>query len=216
MQKENAILFIDGNNLYHLLKDNGLNPSDIDLKKLVTEVCEFLGATPKKVVYYNSIPNIRDGQEQYFNHLKFLKKIEKTPLFEVKTRKLQSQSTKEILKKIHTKFDGSELCETCMPLAKTSLTNYMGRIQNKEKGIDVMIAIDMITHTIINKKCDVCTLISGDADFIPAMDLIKKNKIKVCSSAPVKGYSYDLRKRHPFFILDNNFLKSKCLRDSLK
>ena len=43
-----------------------------------------------------------------------------------------------------------------------------------EKGIDVMIAIDMINKTLLEKECECCVLVSGDSDFVPVMDLIKE------------------------------------------
>ncbi|MHA1771478.1 MAG: NYN domain-containing protein [Candidatus Thorarchaeota archaeon] len=43
----------------------------------------------------------------------------------------------------------------------------------KEKGVDVSIAIDMVTFGIEN-KFDSAILVSGDADFIPAVEYLKK------------------------------------------
>ena len=81
----------------------------------------------------------------------------------------------------------------------------------KEKGVDIMIAVDMINLSIIKNKCDYCILISGDADFIPAMDLIKKNGKTAVSAALAKGYSYELRDKHGWFILDRDlFLREFC------
>src|SRR3989344_948420 len=49
-----------------------------------------------------------------------------------------------------------------------------GKIIRIEKGIDVMICSDLISKTLVEEKCEVCVLISGDADFVPVMQLIKK------------------------------------------
>jgi uncharacterized LabA/DUF88 family protein len=62
-----------------------------------------------------------------------------------------------------------------------------------EKGIDVMIASDMISKTLVKKECDVCILISGDADFIPAMQTIKEAKYEVIVCSPKQGFSNELR-----------------------
>jgi len=52
-----------------------------------------------------------------------------------------------------------------------------------EKGIDVLIASDMIRKTLVEKECKTCILISGDADFIPSMQIIKNAgyEVIVCS-----------------------------------
>ena len=62
-----------------------------------------------------------------------------------------------------------------------------------EKGIDVMLATDMIRKTLLENKCDVCILLSGDADFIPAMETIKNSKKEAISTCTYKGYSRELR-----------------------
>ena len=62
-----------------------------------------------------------------------------------------------------------------------------------EKGIDVMISADMMNFCLIKGLCDVCILVSGDADFLPAMKLIKEQRKEVISVSVSKGYSRDLR-----------------------
>ena len=84
-----AIVFIDGNNLYHNLRASRIKPSSIDLQKLSQLVCERFKCIYKKTEYYNSIPDIRDGQETYYQHMKFLVQIRSLPISGLKTRKLQ-------------------------------------------------------------------------------------------------------------------------------
>jgi uncharacterized LabA/DUF88 family protein len=62
-----------------------------------------------------------------------------------------------------------------------------------EKGIDVMIASEMIRKTLVEKKCEVCILISGDADFIPAMQIIKDAGYEAIVCCPRYGFSNELR-----------------------
>jgi uncharacterized LabA/DUF88 family protein len=78
----------------------------------------------------------------------------------------------------------------------------------KEKGIDVWIAVDIIRLSLIEKKCNKVVLISGDADFVPALELISKNKISVISSSVPKGYSYELRTKFPYITLNKEILDS--------
>ncbi len=71
--------------------------------------------------------------------------------------------------------------------------DVLGMTQKKEKGIDIIIAVHMIKKCMIDKECDCCILISGDADFIPAMEIIKKSGGEVITSMTPAGYSRELR-----------------------
>ena len=75
-----------------------------------------------------------------------------------------------------------------------------------------MIAIDMLDLSVVQNKCDCCILISGDADFIPVLDLIKKNGKKVFSAFLTRGYAYELRQKVKFFVLSANLLIRECLK----
>lgn len=61
------------------------------------------------------------------------------------------------------------------------------------------------------KQCEACILISGDADFVPALELIKEGNKDVLSSAVPWGYSSELRIKFPYLILSPDILK-KCFR----
>ena len=94
----------------------------------------------------------------------------------------------------------------------TDCENCIGRSKKREKGIDVWIAIDMIRKTLIEKECDCCILISGDADFIPALELIEKNNKEVLSAFVPIGYAYDLRKNFKFYSLGKPKIM-QCLKE---
>jgi len=61
-----------------------------------------------------------------------------------------------------------------------------------EKGIDVMIATDMINKTLLEKECECCVLISGDSDFVPVMRLIKGTGKEVLTVSVLRGYAREL------------------------
>jgi uncharacterized LabA/DUF88 family protein len=63
----------------------------------------------------------------------------------------------------------------------------------REKGVDILLASEMISKSIIKNECDVCILISGDADFLPAMQIIKDSKKEVIVSSIYKGFSKKFR-----------------------
>ena len=60
--------------------------------------------------------------------------------------------------------------------------------------------------------CDICILISGDADFVPALNLIKENGKNVLVSSVHEGFSKELRDNFEYFVIKEKTL-NKCLRE---
>lgn len=86
-----------------------------------------------------------------------------------------------------------------------------GKVVRVEKGIDVMIAVDMINKTLIENKCDCCVLISGDSDFVSVMELIKKSGKEVLTTSVLRGYARELLQgEFRFWILKKDDL-NKCV-----
>ena len=78
-------------------------------------------------------------------------------------------------------------------IVKTRKLKYIKRLKIKiEKGVDVLIASDMIRKTLVEKECQVCILISGDADFIPVMEIIKDSKNEAITCSVMNGYAREL------------------------
>jgi uncharacterized LabA/DUF88 family protein len=55
--------------------------------------------------------------------------------------------------------------------AITRPLNYGDPAQPKEKGIDVLIALDFVRAVVHDKTCDVAILFSGDTDLVPALEM---------------------------------------------
>ena len=148
----------------------------------------------------------------YYRHMEFLSNLEKEGI-KVKTRKLQSTSTKELKHERAAIIESLDLCKECKPIVKQSFLDVIGSVQKKEKGIDIMIATDMIKRCMIDKECDCCILISGDTDFIPAMQIIKDSGREVITSSVPWGYSRELRGgRFRYLILKRAELTEKCMK----
>lgn len=209
--KKKAIIFIDGNNLYHNLKQMKIKPSNIDFKKLTELITEHFNLELKEVKYYNSMPTLRDGKDLYFSHLRFIDSLRKIPGFTVYTRKLQVHSTKELLKEKQEFVDSMDLCNNCKPIVEQNILDAIGNVKKKEKGVDILLAVDLVEFAIKN-KADAFIVLSGDADFIPAMKLVKNNKKEVFSSSLAKGYSRQLRESFMFFVLGKNMIMENCLK----
>lgn len=212
-QRKKAIVFFDGNNFYHNLKVSFIKPGNIHMAKVSNMVGNHFNCDVVKNIYYNSIPSIGDGQEKYYGHMKFLNEVKTYPNFEIKTRKLQRLSNKEAISTMNNEISTLGLCNVCKPVVLTHWADYIGSVSIKEKGIDVLICIDMVRFCLIEKKCDTCIVISGDADFIPAYDLLKSSGMSVFTAMTAKGYSYEVRQNFPWFILDKNLLRDKCFKD---
>ncbi len=98
-------------------------------------------------------------------------------------------------------------------LVRTRKLKYVKELKIKiEKGVDVLIASDMIRKSLVEEECRVCILISGDADFIPAMQIIKNAGYEVITCSPKAGFSNELRQgKFRYLILSKENL-TKCLR----
>ncbi|WP_456393637.1 LabA-like NYN domain-containing protein [Persephonella sp.] len=83
-----------------------------------------------------------------------------------------------------------------MPLKKTP-EGYI------EKGIDILIATDMISLAFKNAY-DTAILVSGDSDFVPVVEKIQELGKRVENAAFKKTSSYELRRVcDEFLLLDN-------------
>ncbi len=81
-----------------------------------------------------------------------------------------------------------------------------------EKGVDVLIGVDMVKKSLVDKDCDVCILISGDSDFIPVMEIIKSAEKEAITCSVLQGYARELLQgKFRYLILDKKDLK-KCLK----
>lgn len=206
-----ATLFIDGNNLYHNLKQMKIKPSSLDFQKFVEIIAMKFDYEIKEVRYYNSMPTISDNKELYFSHLKFIDELKRIPKFKVFTRKLQVHSTKELLKEKQELIESMNLCSVCKPIVEEKLLGVIGNVKKKEKGVDIMIAIDIVEHAI-NKRVEALVLVSGDVDFIPSLELAKKKGAQVKSVSLSKGYSKQLRDSFEFFAISRNRIIEECLK----
>jgi len=203
-----AIFFVDANNWYHNLK-RWFTPSEIDISKVVHFITKEKNIEILEIRWYASIPSIEDNKLDYMKHMKFLSILQEKGI-KVITRKLQRLSNKEILKKRQELLESWDLCELCKPIVKESFLDITDHTK-KEKGIDVWIAIDMVKEAI-NNKLDCAVLISGDADFVPAFNLIKEINKRVLSCFVPRGYSNELRQKFPYLLLNREIL-NKCFRD---
>ncbi|HDL02228.1 MAG TPA: NYN domain-containing protein, partial [Candidatus Pacearchaeota archaeon] len=169
MTTKKAIVFVDANNWYHNLKYS-VKPSNVDICKLGEFLSEKYDFDVLEIRWYASVPDIEDNKLKYLMHMKFLGHLKKCRV-KVVTRKLQKLSGKELKRKRREMVESWDLCEVCTPIVNEAFLDIADN-QKKEKGIDVWVAVDMVKAAI--DGVDVCVLVSGDADFVPAFNLIKE------------------------------------------
>ena len=152
--------------------------------------------------YYISIPSLADGKEMYIKHMRFIGKMENlSKKFHVIKRKLQRSSNKEVIAEKNKILEKIDLCEKCRPIVKRNCFKCLGSVKKREKGVDVNLAIDMVKGAF-NDEFDYCVLISGDADFIPALELIGKlHKTPLSSFILCKSYATNLKSKFKHYFI---------------
>ncbi len=136
---ERVMIFIDGSNLYHSLK-NYFNRTDLDLGKFTKKL---IGKrTHVRTYYYNARVGQKQEPELYKQQQAFFAGVNAIPYTELR-------------------------------LGRLVYTNWPS-VPPYEKGTDVQLATDMITHSYKNNY-DVAILVAGDNDFAGAVQAVKDN-----------------------------------------
>ena len=128
------MIFIDGSNLYHVLKQN-TDKQNLDYKKFSEKLSgdrELI-----RTYYYNIRQESPDNPSLAESQDRFLNALYETDYLEVKLGIWKQRGNTMV-----------------------------------EKGVDVMIAADLIAHAY-EDHYDTAILVSGDADFYPALQVVK-------------------------------------------
>ena len=129
-----VMIFIDGSNLYHVLKQNVFK-QDLDYRKFAEKLSgnrELI-----RTYYYNIRQESPDNPALAASQDRFLNALYETEYLEVKLGIWKQRGNTMV-----------------------------------EKGVDVMIASDLISHAY-EDHYDTAILVSGDADFYPALQVVK-------------------------------------------
>ncbi len=134
---DRVMVFIDGSNLYHSLK-NHFYRTDIDIGKFCRKM---LGRRSLiRIYYYNARVGRKEEPERYKKQQAFFEGVNAVPYTELRLGRL-----------VYTNWP------TAPPY---------------EKGTDVQLASDMITHSFKNNY-DVAILVAGDNDYVSAIQAVK-------------------------------------------
>lgn len=137
--KERVMVFIDGSNLYHSLK-NYYKRTDIDIGKMCKKLLDNRRLV--RIYYYNGKVGLKEEPQRYRDQQTFLASVNAIPYCELRLGRL-----------VYHNWPNSP---------------------PYEKGVDVQLATDMITHSFKNNY-DVAVLVAGDNDFVGALQAVKDN-----------------------------------------
>jgi len=131
------MIFIDGSNVYHSLRDT-YGRTDVDYSKLVTWLAG--GRELRRTYYYNAQVDQAKDPLGYQNQQRFISSLRLIPYFEIR-------------------------------MGRLVYGNYP-QAPPIEKGIDVRLATDMLTHAY-KGNFDIALLVSGDNDFADMLQAVK-------------------------------------------
>lgn len=176
---ERVMVFIDGSNLYHSLK-NYFNRTDLDLGKFTRKL---IGKrTHVRTYYYNARVGQKQEPELYKQQQAFFAGVNAIPYTELR-------------------------------LGRLVYTNWPS-VPPYEKGTDVQLATDMITHSYKNNY-DVAILVAGDNDFAGAVQAVKDNGKHVeVALFGKQGTSQQLRAAADMVITINARMLRDCWKEA--
>ncbi len=203
-----VVVLIDGQNLYYGLNDLGLKEKEIDWNNLFTSLLETddelvraYWFRPQKILdgHYTkeSIRNSVAYKNYNGSHKNYIEG--KYELIDPKTLDKIEKDAAEIEKWIHeqkAKFSNIEyaydkLCldNNDIEIVKKGIVkiNPFTKEYNGEKGVDISLAVKMISLSVEN-KCNKIILVSGDYDYAEAIKYVKNNMTKVHIVKLHKGF----------------------------
>lgn len=139
-KQDRVMVFIDGSNLYHSLK-NIFKRTDIDLGKFCEKLVEKRRLV--RIYYYNAIVGMKQEPERYRSQQTFLSSVRQIPYLELR-------------------------------LGRLVYTSAWPHSPPYEKGIDIMLTTDLLTHSF-KGNYDVAILVAGDTDYVGAIQAVKNN-----------------------------------------
>lgn len=187
---DRAIVFIDGNNWYHGIREVGvedrvrLNYGKISQKLLGPRV--WVGTR-----YYIGRMTQENSPTLYADQRRFLANLVNTDaritvhLGRLEPRTANNPAAKELrqyLAGLKTKIDHSMFTDL-IDIAKrhNEATVYV------EKAVDVMISVDLVTMAI-NNAYDAAYLLSADGDYTPAVEAVRGLGKKLYAASPLSGF----------------------------
>lgn len=186
---DRAVLFIDGNNWFHAIRDAGVD----DRARLDYRAISLKLLGPRAWVgtryYIGRVPQRGDAR-LYAEQRRFLATLEAsdskitTHLGRLEPRTVDSPAAREIqnyLATLTTRIE-TRVYHDLMQIAR----NHRHAEVLVEKAVDVMLAVDMVVMAVRN-EFDAAYLLSADGDFTPAVAAVQTHGKKVYAASPAQG-----------------------------
>lgn len=186
MEQERVAIFIDGSNFYHGMKQN-IGRTNIDFAKLGKLLCGE--RTLVRIYYYNVPVVMADDPQRYRNQQRFLDSLTYVSYLTTRLGHLEKR-----IRRIK-----------CQAKCRQDF-EYTVHI---EKGVDVYLAIDMLTGAYKNLY-DTAILVAGDGDYAMAIEAVKDVANKHVEVVYPTTKCYHLRKASDKFILLTKDLLKDC------
>lgn len=186
---ERAVVFVDGNNWYHGLRDLGFtNLGWLNYAKVSTKLIQ----APRQWAatrYYVGQVRQQGNLNLYAEQRRYMAWLEgRDPRITVHYGRLEDRPTKDraalelrrYLAALPNKID-AKLYKDLSKIA--ALSRVMVTV---EKAVDVMLAVDMVAMAIRNEY-EVAYVLAADGDYTPAAELVRSTGRKVIAAAPRAG-----------------------------
>ena len=184
-----AIVFIDGNNWYHALKERGVR----DLARLdYRAISEKLSAprTWLETKYYIGRVTTKQGARLYSEQRRFLSSLEATDsrirvhLGRLEPRPYDNPAVQELkhyLANLKVRIDQGVYKDLVQLAQRHERSDVY-----VEKAVDVMLAVDMVVMAE-RDEYDAAYLLSADGDYTPAVKAVRSHSRKVYAASPIPG-----------------------------
>jgi uncharacterized LabA/DUF88 family protein len=161
-EKRRAAVFVDGSNFYKNLENAGMRKGTLDFGKFSQKL--ILDRVWVGTFYYTAPVRREDDPEGATTQQRFFSHLRKTKGVNLKLGVLEERS---------------EECAKCKTKSRFML----------QKGVDVLIAVDMIAKAMEDKYDD-AYLVSADADFVPLVEYVRFTLKKKVFCVSPRGSRY--------------------------
>ena len=192
---ERAVIFVDGNNLYHGVKRLNLGRSSMDIsygrlsEKLVAGR-DWMGTR-----FYICKIAEEYSSKAHRNQLRFISDFERCDRIQhyfgrMEKRPVRSTVSKRLTKWLNALPSRDDISVDDNIISELRQILDFRKTQPVEKAVDVMIATDMVSMAY-EDKYDVAYLLSADSDFTPAIEKVRESgrKVFVASADPANQLS---------------------------
>jgi len=201
IKKERVAIFIDSSNFYHGLK-TCIGNTKVDFSKFSQLLCGSRELV--RAYYYNAPVNQQAFPDIYKDQQKFFDSLKTVPYFVLKLGRLEKRTVKVDKENLMKTF-GDDVAKLILEKWGEVITTYV------EKGVDIDLAADML-RLAYNNAYDTAIIVTGDGDFVSAVNGVKDMGKHVENANFSDGKGYHIRTACDKFIsLDKDFLKP-CLK----